>query len=721
MRVANNSRVEKRVKERATPSRELKSSAKKIGQLYPVLLDRHGNIIDGRHRLNANKNWKRLKLNCISTEEDLLVARLVSNTIRRKVTKKEKTEALRQLGHLYIEQGIKPGEIANKIAEKTGMSYRWVTKYLPNQFKDESHVKRAKLAARCAAGNKNIMIDPPPGLLSIKFYSNADLVSVVISKSFYKRINNVAKRLKTSPNKLIYNALLLSPSTMKKFLVNKNTFTIAISGYCSHFLAATVSTRYSSPIGALLYPALLAYDLDNNMEPVTSELVSSFKMSKDSKALTFRIRKDVTWTDGRPLTSNDVKFTLEELTSKLHPHGVRFLKSLDYVETPNDYTAIIRLKKPYGMLPYFFHWRYCTIVPQHIWAPYVGKLSACPEFSFPRTTAGPWVLKEHIKKRRMVFEKNLSYFKNDEGFSIDRLVLKIIPDLAEQIAALERGEVDTLMPVVFPGMRVSKFSKDPSFTIPTFESELRVVMMYLVFNLRNPFLLNKKVRHALAYSIDRHSIVNRIFGKYAKVCHSPMPEGPMWDEYRKNIFNYEYSPEKANILLDEAGYPKIANGMRGIKLRYLTNTSEEHIKTAEEIASYWRAVGVEAEIVPVEESIEAESIFRNPNFDCANIDYGEAPDWAIEGRKYKTDSIGKPSENAAGYSNPTIDKLFNTVLYESKRNKRKQLFWRIQEILVEDLPYIWLYQWNPPQVFTGKPRSSIPDWKKHEVSSIVNS
>jgi peptide/nickel transport system substrate-binding protein len=711
MRSVGDSGSEKRRKERLTPSEELKSSAGKIGQLYPVLLDRHGNIIDGRHRLSANKRWKRMKLNYISTEEDLLVARLASNTVRRKVPKKEKTETLRQLGQLFIEQGVEPGKIACKISERTGMSYRWVAKYLPNQFKDESHLERAKLAARRAPSNMNTLMDPPPGLLSIRPYANADLVNVVIRKSFYERINSVAQRLKTSPETLLYNALLLLPNHLGRFFRNNNTFTIAISGDCTHFLAAIISSRYGSLIGALLYPALLAYDLDNNMEPVTSELAISYEMSNDSKSLTFRLRKGVTWTDGRPLTSNDVKFTLEELTSKLHPHGVKFLGSLDYVETPDAYTAIVRLKKPYAMLPYFFHWRYCTIVPQHIWAPYIGRLAACPEYSVPRTTAGPWVLKEHSKESRMVFEKNLTYFKQDEDSRIDRLVLRIIPDLAEQIAALERGEVDILMPVVFPGMRVSKFSKDPSFTIPALESELRVVMMYLVFNLRNPVLANKKVRHALAYSIDRRSIVERIFGRYAKVCNSPMPEGPMWDEYRKNVFNYEYAPEKSNDLLDAAGFPRLAQGLRGIKLRYLTNTSEEHIKTAEEIASYWRAVGVEAEIVPVEESIEAESIFRNPNFDCANIDYGEAPDWAVEGRKYKTDSIGKPSENAAGYSNPTIDRLFDTVLFESSRHKRKELFWRIQEILVDDLPYIWLYQWNPPLVFTGKPRSSIPDQK----------
>jgi hypothetical protein len=121
---------------------ELKSSSKRIGQLYPVLLDYHGNIIDGEHRYSVDEGWRTIRLEHIQTEKDRLIARIISNTIRRSVPAKEKTELLAKLGEIYLNEGVEPGRIANKITEETGMSYRWVAKYLPDRFKDRLQLER---------------------------------------------------------------------------------------------------------------------------------------------------------------------------------------------------------------------------------------------------------------------------------------------------------------------------------------------------------------------------------------------------------------------------------------------------------------------------------------------------------------------------------------------------------------------------------------------------
>jgi hypothetical protein len=115
---------------------KLKSSSKRIGQLYPVLVDYHGNIIDGEHRYSVDEGWRTMKLEHIRTEKDRLIARIISNACRRHIPAKEKTAMLERLGEIYLGEGVEPGKIAYKIAEETGMSYRWVTKYLPDSFKD---------------------------------------------------------------------------------------------------------------------------------------------------------------------------------------------------------------------------------------------------------------------------------------------------------------------------------------------------------------------------------------------------------------------------------------------------------------------------------------------------------------------------------------------------------------------------------------------------------
>jgi len=101
-----------------------------------MLLDKHGNIIDGRHRLAADEDWPKMKLEHVETEEDGLVARLISNVCRRDVSAGEKSEMPGKLGEIYLSEGLKPGKIAYKIGEETGMSYRWVMQYLPDKLNE---------------------------------------------------------------------------------------------------------------------------------------------------------------------------------------------------------------------------------------------------------------------------------------------------------------------------------------------------------------------------------------------------------------------------------------------------------------------------------------------------------------------------------------------------------------------------------------------------------
>jgi hypothetical protein len=98
-------------------------------------LDKHGKVIDGRHRFVADEDCPRIQPEHIVTEKDRLLARLISNVCRRRVSKQEKQEFLEKLGEIYLGEGIKREEIAHNIAEKTGMSYRWVMKHLPNKFR----------------------------------------------------------------------------------------------------------------------------------------------------------------------------------------------------------------------------------------------------------------------------------------------------------------------------------------------------------------------------------------------------------------------------------------------------------------------------------------------------------------------------------------------------------------------------------------------------------
>jgi len=219
--------LEKYVLEEKDGVQVLKSSAIRVGKLYPVLIDKYGNVIDGKHRLAAYENWPRFVLDHIKSKRERIIARIISNVCRRSISCKEKRSMLSELGEIYIREGVRPGKIAHELVEATGMSYRWVMKYLADDFKARPkiggrktppHSMMAKLredpVARHATED-NYMIKFMGSLhtkrvLEVKNYANTDFVQVIVQKRFYSRIEKLASRIGTSPETIINNALTSS-------------------------------------------------------------------------------------------------------------------------------------------------------------------------------------------------------------------------------------------------------------------------------------------------------------------------------------------------------------------------------------------------------------------------------------------------------------------------------------------------------------------------------
>jgi hypothetical protein len=210
----------------------LRLSSRRVGRLYPVLLDKHGNVIDGKHRLAADANWPKMRLDDVESEEDRLIARLICNVCRRNVSAEEKSEILQELGELHVKAGVKPGaELASKISEETGMSYRWVMKYLPDNFKERPGVGgpspifnltnvKEKLYEGKVARPATLQLDislaePAERVLTVKKYANTDFVNLVLQRRFYANVEKLAENLGTAPDVIINNVLV---STVRKLM-----------------------------------------------------------------------------------------------------------------------------------------------------------------------------------------------------------------------------------------------------------------------------------------------------------------------------------------------------------------------------------------------------------------------------------------------------------------------------------------------------------------------
>jgi hypothetical protein len=208
---------------------ELRASSKRVGRLYPILLDKHGNIIDGLHRFEADENWPKIVLENIGTVKEKLIARLIGNVCRRHVSAEEKSALLERLGEVYFNEGVEPGKIAYEIAEETGMSYRWVMNYLSDKYKarpglggpskvlsmykSKGKTQKGKGSRYAILENELLLSNPQQKILKIKNYTNTKFVNIVLEKRFYTKVEKIAEKLGTKPDIIINNMLLL---TMKK-------------------------------------------------------------------------------------------------------------------------------------------------------------------------------------------------------------------------------------------------------------------------------------------------------------------------------------------------------------------------------------------------------------------------------------------------------------------------------------------------------------------------
>ena len=204
---------------------DLKLSARKCGELYPVLLDNEGNVLDGNHRLKADPNWPKVTLENIKTEQDRIVVKLVGNVCRRSISNAEKTQLVGELASIFLAEGCKPGQVAYKVAEKTGMSYRWVMTYTPNRLKqfpgrggpskkqsyDATSEKTAYgRVAEPATLFSSICSNSGEDILTINSYANTEFVTMLLDKRIYTRIHNASLNLGLTPSLIIGNALLMA-------------------------------------------------------------------------------------------------------------------------------------------------------------------------------------------------------------------------------------------------------------------------------------------------------------------------------------------------------------------------------------------------------------------------------------------------------------------------------------------------------------------------------
>lgn len=438
--------------------------------------------------------------------------------------------------------------------------------------------------------------------------------------------------------------------------------------------------------GVAIVNGLVWYDRALRIRP---SLAESWEAAPDGMSHTFHLRRSVRWHDGAPFSSADVQFTFQEVLAKYHPRAKGVFAQVQEVAAPDPYTVVVRMKHPYAPFMQAMNVTDETILPKHLY-----EHTDIPKNPVNRKLVGtgPFRFQEWVQGDRIVVVRNDQYFEPGLPY-LDRIVFKIIPDPHARAVALEAGEVDYIYD--------SYLGKGD---YPSLSRDKRVVLEHdtnfpdsdvLIFNVRSGPLAQRAVRQAITHAINRQTVVERVFFGLGDPGRCPIDSrftyayNPAAD-YRTL---YPYSPAKANALLDQAGFPRTAQGTR-FALRLVFDTGQDQAPLAPLLKEQLRAVGIDLQLVGVQRLVMLDKVFLNPDFDMTFQVYNSDGDPAIGlQRLYISSEIRKaPFVNASGYSNPKVDELFAKGAAAVTVEERGAVYKQAQMMLSVDVPTLVLME-----------------------------
>jgi len=422
-----------------------------------------------------------------------------------------------------------------------------------------------------------------------------------------------------------------------------------------------------------IFSKLVTLDASYNVIP---DLAESWDISKDGLTYTFHLRKGVKWQDGQPCTAADVVWTFDQIMSgKAAPAHANFA-AVDSVEAPNDYTVVIKMKRPYSAFLSFLAWYGTFIMPKHLYditengSP-VSWLNN-PYNQHPIGT-GPFKFVKWVKGAYVILTKNPDYFLGEPY--LDGLVFDEIPDQNTALQSFLNGEVDFDDNVDVSQLGILK--KMPHVLI---DDSLTPSRYYLAFNVgRRPSPFHdKEVRFAVAYALNREQIFNLAI-KYGEVAEGFYTPAIPW-AYNPSAKIPDYNVKLANEMLDKAGYP-LKNGTRfTVTLVYFQG--QEWSDMAKIIKEQLAKVGIQVNLEEYELATYIQKVLKGGDFDLTLLDGFQGPD--PDNLVLRVGTGG--DINVMGYSNPEVDKLLSEASQASNIEERAKYYFEVQTILSQDLP-----------------------------------
>jgi peptide/nickel transport system substrate-binding protein len=459
------------------------------------------------------------------------------------------------------------------------------------------------------------------------------------------------------------------------------------------------------------------------INPVTTlpepGLAESWELSDGDKTITFHLRHDVKWSDGVPFTSRDVVFTMRVIYDPKIPNSAEFSMTVDgqpiNVEAPDDYKVVMRLPRPFAPLFYSVGF---GVIPEHVLeAAYAaGNFNHTWGIDTPPDkliSLGAYQMDRYVAAQQIAFRRYPSYWMHDErGGQLPRLhgqVLLIVPDQNPQYLRFKAGLTDVYSPRAeeVNGLRddaarlnitVKKVGIDTGSLFFAFNRNPRHYVQNGVTDPRYKWFTDINFMRAMAHAVDKRGIINLCFrGLAVPAVSDTSPENKIF--YNPNLKDYDYDLALSAKILDEAGYKMIRPGVRGDPYGHplvfnLTTSTGNNV--SDEMCAIFKqdlaGLGITANYRPLEFVTLVKSLDSSFDWDCMLIGFtgGLEPN---DGANFLQSSgnlhLWNPMEQKPATPwEAEIDRLLNEGTTVMDPGQRAPYYWRIQQILHDELPII---------------------------------
>ncbi|OIO68371.1 MAG: peptide-binding protein [Zetaproteobacteria bacterium CG1_02_53_45] len=457
-------------------------------------------------------------------------------------------------------------------------------------------------------------------------------------------------------------------------------------GDATNLIPMIAGDASSHAIAGQLYLSLLKYDKELNL---VGQLARSWQVSSDNKTITFQLRPELRWSDGKPFTSADCAFTVKLMQDEKTQSAYKadYMLVTD-IKTPDPQTFIVHYDEPFS--PALSSWSSLAILPEHV---FKGENIMDTKLSRqPQVTIGPYRLAQWQPQQSILMRANETYF--DGPVWITERLTRIIPDHATQFLELTAGRLDSvgLSPMQYTRLFDTKASLKNNYNRYKY---LDFVYTYLGFNLQRKPFDNQKVREAIAYAIDRQEILDGVQLGLGETIASPYKPGTYWvnDKLKPRPFD----PQKARALLAEAGWTDsdgdglIDKDGKALSFTVLTNNGNKQRSDAATIMQQrLKSVGITINIRLVEWSAFIQNFINKRDFDAVILGWSLSPD-PDQYTIWHSSQTGPRQFNFLTYKNATVDVALDTARRTFDRKVRKQQYDIMQEEIYKDVPMVFLF------------------------------